>query len=301
MNKIDSIGTYVGEILESAVSLTTKGFPQWVARLKAEKKWVGDTEGMKHFKLEEPAYVDWTSFDEEIVAYMVLFNSTSEQGFTPETALLNYEQLQIATGWDGTEFETLANGSLVGKKILFRVEENTYQDKTRLQVNWIDDADAPAERQLKSLDLNDVKALGSKLIGITKKAAPAKPATAAKVPTAAPTKPGKPAAPTAPALAPTAAAPTAAPKAPPKKAKKTEAAPPPPAEEKTGLPTEATQEEAWGYVCSVKGDNEDSVVEEAWIAACGEVANGRDEDTFTKTDWAKIRDIVIRDLSLTTA
>ena len=138
--KIDSIGTFVGEIKESGLGLTKNGFPQWVARLKAMKKWIDSPEEMKHFQLEAPGYVDWSSFDEETVAYLVLFKSKDE--FSDDTKLLNYEQLQLATGWDGTEFDSI--GGFVGKTILFRVEQNNYTNPTTgkvsndPRVNWVD-------------------------------------------------------------------------------------------------------------------------------------------------------------------
>jgi hypothetical protein len=175
MSKIDSIGTYVGEIVESGLGTTKNGFPQWVARLKATKKFVDSPEDLAHFSLTEPGYVDWSGFDEEIVAFMVLFKDKDE--FSKDTALLNYEQLQLATGWDGSEFDTLANGSLLKKSILFRVGENTYEGKTSLRVDWIDNESASPERQLKTLDMAEVKNLAAKLKinKVVKPAAPAKP------------------------------------------------------------------------------------------------------------------------------
>ncbi len=48
-----------------------------------------------------------------------------------------------------------------------------------------------------------------------------------------------------------------------------------------------------------KGGNTDDDVTETWIAACEEVLAGRAEDQATPTDWAKIRDVVIKDMALT--
>jgi hypothetical protein len=308
MGKIDRVGTFIGTIEESAVSLTKKSsYPQFVGRLKATQKWVDQPDEMKHFSMTEPGYADWSSFNEEITAYLVLFKSAEE--FSDTTKLMNYEQLQLATEWDGTSFDSLADGSLHGKTILFRVEENEYEGKTSLQVSWIDSKDADAVRGLKSLDTNEVKNLTAKLKagglgGIKKsaaapaKAAPAKPAPQGKATPASPPPAAPTAAITAAASEATTAKPTApAPTAPSKKAKKTPP-PPPPAEEKTGLPGETSQGEAWEYVCEHKGENEDSAIEEAWIAACGEVLGDRDQDTATNAEWAKIRDIVIKDLAL---
>lgn len=317
MNQIDSKGTFLGTVEESGVGITKKSqFPQWVARLKATKKWIDDPEGMAHFQMTEPGYVDWSSFDEGMVAYLVLFKATGadDSPFNDQSKLLNYEQLQLATGWDGASFDSLADGSLVGKEILFRVEDHEYEGKTSLQVAWIDSKDADAVAKLRTLDANDVKNLSAKLKmgGLGKKAAPAKPA--APVKPAAATKPGKPGA--APQSAPSASAPAAssatastatapatpaapAPKAPPKKGKKA-AEPAAPAAEAApaGLPSTCSQGEAWEWCCNNKGGNEDSVVEEAWIAACAEVGGDKDEDKFTPEDWAKVRDLVKKDLAL---
>lgn len=308
MSKIDSVGVFIGEVVESGLATTKNGFPQWVARIKAEKKFVEEKSELDHFQMTDPGYVDWSSFGEDILAYLVLFKSN--EVFDEKTALLNYEQLKIATGWDGTDFDPMCDGTFVGKKILFRVEHNSYTNpetgKTTegLQVNWIDSADAPPQRQLKTLDAAGVKDLAKKL-KIRKSTAPAKPAAIVK-PLSSATKPQTaPAAPAAPAPAATPAPAPAAPATPasaPKRAKmpKTETAESaaPPATEKLSLPTETTQGEAWDLVCRSKGGNEDSVIEEAWIAACGEVGGDRDEDAFTDADWAKVRNIVIRDLSL---
>lgn len=291
-NKIDSAGTYIAEITEHSLGQTQKGFPQFVARFKAVQKYVGDTAGLEHFKLTEASYVDWSSFDEEIMGYLVLFNA--------DKALMNYEQLQIATGWDGTEFDSLNNASLVGKKVLIRVEEDTYEGKTSLKVQWIDAPDAAPERTLKALDPAAVTALASKfLVG---KAKPVAAASAAAKPAA--TKPGKPAAaPSASATSTVSSAPApattppTAPK-PPKAAKKE---PAPAAEEQPAKPTlsvETSQADAWGAVISRKGNVDDTAIQDAWIAACQLVGGDRDEDDFTLKDWAGVRDQVIAALKL---
>lgn len=297
-NKVDSEGVFKFEVLESAIGVTQKSnFPQWVGRLKAKEKFIESKEEMAHFKIESPAYVAW-DFDEEIIAYICLFKSADT--FTVEgkdrTAMLNYDQLKIALGWDGTEFDTLADGSYVGKVIQGRVKTDEYEGKVSLKVQWIDDVNAPPTRELKSLAPDAVSALTKKLQLNVKKvvAAPAKPVL-----------PGKPAAPktASPVVTPSAdaaaaAAPTAAPK--PKKEKKAAplATPPPPVVEKSDRPKTATQGEAWEFVCASKGDNEDSVVEESWLSACTEVLGERDQDTTTPEEWAKIRDIALKDLAV---
>lgn len=311
MGNIDRIGTFIGTVLESTLGQSSGGNPQWVARLLATKRYIADPEEMKHFNLTEPAYVDW-NYDESIVAFMVLF--------TDKGPLKNYEQLTAATGWKGEDFQELADGSLVGKSILFRVEENNYKDKTTLQVGWIDAPDAPPERTLKSVDASKVAELNKLFLANLKKpAAPAKPAVAAKpaTPAVKPTvpapKPTTPAVTPTPAAAPAPSTPTtvvAAPapateapktKTPPPRKQKTP--PPPPAAEPVanGLPEETTKDAAWDYVNTpaVKGENDDGVIEDAWIAACNEVGPQRDEATFTGVEWARVRNIIMKDLGVT--
>lgn len=315
--QIDSVGTFLGTVTESGVNTTKKGFPQWVFRVAATKKFIESKDDLAHFKIEEPAYVDW-DFDEEATGFMCLFNDSGP--------LLNYEQVQLATGWDGLSFDTLGQ-PIVGKTIQFRMqaksnyakEDGTIVDNTgKLEIGWVDAADAPATRQLKTLDAGAIKDLSSKFLSGLKKAPPAKPvaATAAK----AVVKPGKPggtpataSAPSTPSPAPVTAPPaasaaesTSTPAAViPPTATKTKAPPkktPPPAVNQgvPGLPGETTQGEAWDYVNAIKGGNEDSVIQDAWIAACGEVGpNYKDDSEFTAKDWAKVRDIVIKDLDLT--
>lgn len=295
--KVDQIGTYLAEVADSSISTTKKGFPQWVARLKITHKYIDNPAEMAHWKLEEPAYVDYSSFDEEIVGFFVLFNNADV--FDESSALLNYKQLQLATGWDGSEFDSLGNGSLNSKSVMIRTEENTYQDKTSIQVTWIDAADATPGRTLKSLDAADLKVLSSKL-KIAKK--PVAAATATKAPTAAPT-PAKPAASkavaAAPAVTPKAApAPKATPAAPTPKAKaapKAPAAKPVVAEE---APTETTKDDAWAAVMAGKGANSDDVVVDAWQSAMGEVLGDERAvaDDATPAEWATIRDTVLKDL-----
>lgn len=310
MSQIDSVGAFLGDIVESGLTLSKKsGYPQWVARIKATKKYVTEASELAHFKLTEPAWVDW-NFDEDTLAYMVLFKSATS--FDAESKLLNYEQLQLATGWDGSSFDALSDGTFIGKTILFRVEENNYEGKTSLQVNWIDAADAAPERQLKTLDLSEVKKL-SALLTITKTKAPAKPVAAVpatakpvgrppKAPVGTPTTAATPAAPVATpdAAAPVATA-TTAPKSTPPKRKAAAIPPPPPVTDAIpGLPAETTQNDAWEFIQAHKGDNEDSVVQEAWMAACGEAAPGQADDSqFTPAIWARVRDLVIKDLALT--
>lgn len=315
-NQVDSEGVFKFEVLESAIGITNKSsFPQWVARLKAKEKYIESKEEMEHFKLTAPGYVPW-DFDEEIIAYLVLFKSVDT--FTTEgkekTSMLNYDQLKLALGWDGTEFDTLADGSYVGKVIQGRTKNEEYDGKVSLKVSWIDSVDAPPTRELKSLAPDAISALTKKLQINVKKvaAAPAKPVLPGKPSTPAASVPSSAASsatassptaspPAAPAPSPTTSPTTTSPSSPPKTKKEKKApvaTPPPPAVEKSDRPKTATQGEAWEFVCANKGENEDTVVEESWLSACTEVLGERDQDTTTPEEWAKIRDIALKDLAV---
>lgn len=301
MGQIDTIGAYKLEVLESGVTVTKENkYPQLVLRVRATAKYVDDAAGIKHFELAEAGWVDWTSYNEDSLAYLVLFKSADT--FNSDTALMNYEQAQKAFGWAGDDFDTIAKK---GDLFLGRFEENTWNNKTSIQLSWIDNIDSDPVRGLKTLDTDSVSAL-SKLLkaGIGKKAvAPAKPVTtAAKVVT----KPVTSKSPATEAVPPVTAAvtpptattvtPASPSKGPPKAAAKT---PPVITEPVTdGLPEEITQNDAWEYVIGRKGANTDAIIEETWLSACGEVGAGRQEAQFTTKDWAKIRNIVVKDLAL---
>lgn len=301
MGSIDTVGTYILEIVEQGISTTKEGKPQLVLKSKALQKYVDDKDSMTHFGITEPAYVDWSSYGEESTDFLLLFNSVDT--FDASTAMLNYEQAQKAFKWAGDSFDTIAK---IGDKFLGRFKEETYKDKVSIKLTWIDAADANPVHTIKKLDVDGVSALNKLLkAGIGKSAKPAAVA-AAKPVVAKPAlvKPSpavvNPAA--APASSPASSAvkpvttPTTAPKSPSK------ATPPPPKPEvdpaTDGLPREISQNDAWEYVISKKGDTADADLESAWLSACSEIGAGRQEAQFTTADWAKIRDITIKDLAL---
>lgn len=265
MPKLDTPGTYRGEITESSLGSTKKGYPQFLARIKISEKYVETPADLAHFTAEgvideaRPQWVDWASFDEDILGYFVLFNDPDT--FSDDTKLLNYEQLQLALGWDGTEFDSLNNDTYSGKKVLIRVEESEYDGQTRLSVNWIDDFGATPNRELKKLDSAEVSKLGAKLKikgknGPKRNAAkPKRSAVTATTPAASRTdKPG----------------PVAEPVAEP-------------------VIEELTMEEAWANVCDAKGDHTDVEVEDAWIAGIESVSPDREETSFTPQEWWSVQ------------
>jgi len=309
MKFIDTIGTYIFRVIESALALTQKNkYPQWVVKARAVQKWVQTAEELTHYGLTEPAYVDCEEWDEHVLGYLVLFKANVENNepCDENTQLMNYAQLQAAMGWEGTSFGDLDDGTFVGKRFLGRMSENEYNGKVTIQLDWVDSVDASPTRELRKLDAAKVAHISS-LLRVGPKATPVKPATAPK-PASAARKPGK-----QPSASPAAGKPAVATPAPASKPPGTpRVAPSPNAAIETvaeptvvasvpGLPAETDKASAWQHINVVKGDNDDNVIAEAWIAACAEVGGDRTEDRFTGTDWAQIRDIIVRDLSLTVA
>lgn len=304
MPQIDSAGAFRGTITESAIGLTKENrYPQAVLRLEATEKFIADPAEIKFF--QENGEADfaggWHAWPvEDTIGYFCLFKDA--ENYTKDKALLNYDQIIVATGWDGTSFDAFGDGSLIGKQVLFRVEESKNPSYPGLKAQWIDAFGADPERKLKSLDTSEIKKLNAKL-QISKPAA--KPVAA---------KAAKPAAPTAPASGPKPAAtsPATSPPSKPAPASKppTSKAPPAAAPAATeepatlGLPKAVSQEAAWESVTANKGDLDDKDVEGAWIAACGEVSTHNDtrpavgEDKFTEKDWAQVRDTVFKDLDI---
>lgn len=294
-SEIDRIGVFRGKPVETGVGQTRNGFPQFVARLAATQKYVEDAEEMTAFGLTEAGWVDWSSYEQEMVGYFVLIGGAG-------TPLLNFEQVQKALGWDGGSFAALATGDYSAKEVLFRVEENEYNGVTSLKVSWIDEPNAPINPGLRALDaagLTNLDAKFGSVLMASKKSAPAAaPAkAAAKPPTAGKPAPGKAVASAAPAKGPP-AKPAATPPAASSPAKSASPSKGPP---KTAAPAaEAApfdealdQNTAWAQVEAKRGKATDDQLAEAWLDASAAMAPGKDEDSMTAEEWGKIRDDAI--------
>lgn len=289
--KIDSEGSYRGPIREAAVSTTKKGFPQLVVRMEAAEKYIESSAEMEHFEIDEPGWVDWSAYGEDIIGYFVLCND--------EKPLLNMEQVMKATGWDGSSFAALDAMDLEGHIVQFRVAENEYDGQVRMQAEWIDEADAPLNRELSSLDSDKLKDLDSKFKSFMtdKKAAPkaAKPAAKGKTKAKAKDESKKEAEPKSKTKA--------KPKA--KAAPPTSSKPPAKAEEEVSdkdIPFDASKTvfgevsdnndeakvEVWTHVCENDNDAGTDAVSDAWIAASREVGGDREESEFTSDDWVRV-------------
>lgn len=279
MGPIDRIGTFRGTPVEWAVGKTKNEYPQFVVRLMATEKWIESAEEMEAFKLTEPGWLSWAEYEQSIVAYLVLFNN--------DGPIFNYDQVQTALGWDGASFSGLSEMDHAGKTVLFRIEENTYQDQTRLQVAWIDEKDAPIERTLRALDPDKLRDMDSRYAGMlnTKKAAPAsKPSAPAAPKATSPTPPPneRTHAPTISVIPPTGSGEATGGKAPPTTGPPADEAPAanlPPAET-------CTMDEAWIAIQHAAKDDDKAA--SVWVEAA-EAAGIEDQETATNGDWANVR------------
>lgn len=310
-SQIDRTGAFRGYITEHGVGATKNGFPQFTGRFTATQRWVEAKEEMTAFGIDTPQWVDWSGYEQDMVGYLVLFGKDKNtQELKP---LFHLENLQKATGWDGSSFSALSGLDLSQKLVTFWVDENEYEGNVTLRINAIDDGEAAAIRTLRVLDgdgLKDLDARFGNMLAGKKTAAAAKPVSApAKTTTAAgkpatPPKPGAPSATAKPAATtpaavkpvapskPTAAAPTAskpAAKLPPKPpaAKpiaETEGDNDHPSEAASGM----TMDAAWAHVMANKGTASDDDCAEKWIDASGAMAPGKEEADITAEEWAKI-------------
>lgn len=267
---VDREGTFRGVIAAHGMSVSTNKFPQFVVKLVATEIWDED----------EKIWADWSEYDvNEITAYLVLFGKDGET--------LNCQQVSKVTGWDGTSFDPLNDDSYVDYKAQWRVAWNTYNDKTKLQVEWFDAYDATPGNTVRKLDdaeLKKINAAYSKFLG--KKKAPAK---------ATPKSPGKV---TAKGVKPT------SPKGPVTKKEK-KAAPTIPSAKQTATEAQAaeaevetcTQQEAWDeiYRARLTKYNDDDMAK-AWLAAIGAIAPGKLQDQLTGEEWAAVRTRVVDDI-----
>lgn len=284
MALIDRTSTFRGRIVDHGVSATKNGFPQWVAQLVA----------LEIYDAEEEKWVDWSQYDvNEITAYQVLFGGDGK-------ATLVVEQLRKITGWSGASFAELNNMDLKETKIQFRVEENTYQEKTSLQVSWIDEYDAVPGRTVRKLSAEDLKALDTQYAKFLKPSAkPVKAPTKPKAPTKVKAQGIKPTQPKGPVKKKGAKDPLG----PPEKAELHEhtqlpKTPPPPSS--PDLPTgNCTKAEAWSTVYELKAKKyDDEKIAKIWTKALLEVAPGIEQDDVTDEQWFLVREKVLAETAM---
>lgn len=293
--EIDREGAWLGRFVESGVGTQQKsGMPRFVGRLMADKKWVESKDEMEAFSLTEPGWVDWSSYEQDITAYLNLLTADKDTGEVKEIFLM--DQLRKALGWDGASFGTLGTTDWSKKTVMFWTGWNEWEGKTTLRVDSVDEETASPNRSIRTIDASGLKDLDAKFANLLKgtKTAPATASKPATPPAAGKPPTGKPATPppstaakgagvttaSAPASTPPQkSAPSSPPKGPPK-------APAPTAPVADGL----TMEKAWEYVVAGKGEANDDAMAEKWIDACAAIAPGKDEATITPAEWKAVAD-----------
>jgi hypothetical protein len=304
-----ALGNFRGTIVDAGVAVTSGGYPQLVAKVHADQM----------YDEEEKKWFDWSEFewdsnedkDRSIVSYNVLFG---KKGCT-----LSGDQVKKITGWEGDSFASLAAMDLVGMKIQWRNEEDTYDGKTKVQVSWIDLYDAEPGGTVRKLDDKGIKDLDAKFAefltstvkaekapaGGRRKAAAAPAEEPKKGPNDVPVEEPKETKPKTRAGRPTKASKAAAAKAAEEKAAKSEppsALPEAPAEEEHGteevdvLETSGpcTKQEAWADVNELKSTNtSDSELAAEWLKQIKAIAPGKEHKDISGEEWGTVRAAVL--------
>lgn len=257
MSLINEVATYRGIVTDRAVGITTNGYPQFVVQLKAEEIYDNETQ----------EWVDWSGADEnEITAYLCLFDGKDNE-------TLSCKQIKKVFGWDGKSFIELNEIDISETKVQFRVVERTYNEKTSLQVEWIDEYDAQPGRSVRKLDTGDLKTLQAKYNPVLK-------ATSGGV------TPAK--------------APKSLPKVPAKRIISTTKIPVVNSSvESKDEPTkdsnnQCTKQEAWDECVTRKAVSvQDKQLTEAWLNAITEIAPKKTDEKITPKEWFQIMTIVL--------
>ncbi|KKL81766.1 hypothetical protein LCGC14_1991480 [marine sediment metagenome] len=287
MSLIVQARTYRGKILDHGVAQTKNGFPQFEGALQA----------VEAYDEEEKQWVNWADVEQkDITAFLVLFGSKGET--------LTNQQLKKVTGWDGLSFQALAAMDLSEVGIQFRVEENTYEDKTTLQVSWIDEYDAEPGRSVRKLDAAGLKAIDAQYASMLKQSAAKKaPAKAGKTATA----PGKVTAKNTKATAKKGPV-TQKKQDPPKEPETDESKPDLPSPTDTEatlqppetdteqtptdaykLPTSCIKKVAWDTSLAARKDGfGDTAFSEKWAEAVAAVDDGKGSKNFDETEWGAV-------------
>ncbi len=142
MGAISREGTFRGVIIDSGVGVSSGGYPQFVANIRATE----------YFDAQEQEWVDWSEQEEEIMAYLVLFGGNNKP-------TLSAKQLQKAFGWAGQSFKELNDADYSEVPFQFRIEVNEYQGNVSKQVNWVAEYDAIPGRHVSKLKDTEITKL----------------------------------------------------------------------------------------------------------------------------------------------
>lgn len=271
---IGKTGYYKGIITDGALGESSGGFPQLVLALTAEQVFYEETE-------------EWIAADpeaNEITGYIILIDSK-------DRVTRGMEQAKQILEWDGASLLDLMEMEMAGVPIQFRVEENTWDNKTTLKVTWIDPIGASPTRSLRKIDAAGAKALQSKYAAILSKSkSPAAPATAAskkRTTTEVTTTKKKT---TTKAKSKDKAATAARPQMPGRPQQQAE----PPMED--AVLGECTTDEAWEACVTMRDPKvDDGKLSEIWLKHVAEISGG-DESTMTDQQWYQVRVAVLGEI-----
>lgn len=270
MSLINQVGTYRGVVVDKAVTVSTNGYPQLQVVL-------GATE------IYDDELKDWYDRSEveenEITAYLVLFDGKNRQ-------TLNFNQVEKIFDWNGALFAELEALDHSETRIQFRVVERTYQGKTNLQVEWIDEYDATPGRTVRKLDATELKDLDAAYASLMNKPK-VKPASA-KAAKAPPTVSQAQAAKVEEEMQ------ARANQEPPVAEKKKKIEPPKvPARKKPKI-TGTTKQEAWDACVELKAKTvTDALLSQAWVDTIEKIAPGKADADITPEEWGQIQELVL--------
>lgn len=296
MSRIDRTGTFRGVITQSGIVKSRENnLPMFVCQFRA-LEWYDNSE------VGNEQWVDWSEFEEcEITGRFCLVGKKGKViGFQAEN-------LMKALGWSGQVMEKLATLDCSSIQVQFRVENDTYDGKPRLNVAHIDHVDAQPGGTLQTLDIKAVRELDAKFAkafrtfsGGPKPKAVGKP----EKPQADPTKANSTKEPET-KSPPLSDAPNGRKTEKPKKPSKPSKPPKDKKEEEDNcsliaqhlnLPAEANEDEAWESVCQFRGDAfDDEHIEKTWLETI-ETLGGAEAIDEQKA-WAKVRDVVVEKLT----
>ncbi len=156
-------GHYRGLITEHGVNVTrVQGLPQFVVSVVVTAQ---------HEPADDTWNEAWADYQQVLTGYFVLVSKNKKDEIVK---CLSYDQVMEATGWDGETYAGLAAMDLRGVEVQFQAQNDTYEGKTTLKMNWI--SAVGSSIGLKKLTGQDLTDLDAKFGGIVtpKKKAPVK-------------------------------------------------------------------------------------------------------------------------------
>lgn len=250
MGVINQTGFFKGHIVSGEFSKTKAGLPQSIWMLKATEVYDGDNQ----------EYLSADSEADEITAFLTMYNHDDSENF-------NTPQIKKLTGWDGANFNDLADMDLTGLELSFQVAYGRGDYADRLGVDRIDVPDTTPGRTVAKLDKAEVDALQAKYAGVL---------AATKAPTKA-------------VSAKTAKKAT-------KKAKaKAKGRPTPPKPPKTEPVGKCTDQEAYDACYELKRDDvTEDALNELWGVEVAKVND--DEAKITEEQWFQIKETILKEI-----